>query len=346
MAEDPLASSVMIGAAKTEPLESRSAPPRPQHDFQAELQSSADPNQVLAGWCIQGRPRVTAALADEGSILKLAAQLLCETTYKSFGASATEKHSVELVMLKAAFSHKIGHSKEAALEFRNVAFSPDTPSCWRRRAFAALGWVLAATGDQRACVQSSVIDGMAESSFLDDIDKFALLIASVRIRCEIGDAIGARQDFEKAKRDYSKFTAIPSDCRVNLAEARLHFAEGDLDTAARLWHSQTSSRSPSLMFPTSPEESVSSWLAAFAIGAVVGDLGDFIIEGSRAARHEAANNFAVCALHAGRLDGAVTALEEVLKSFGAPTVMDSVAASNLKTLYELRRTPDALRLIS
>ena len=46
------------------------------------------------------------------------------------------------------------------------------------------------------------------------------------------------------------------------------------------------------------------------------------------------------------LYGAVTALEEVMKSFGAPAVVDSVAACNLKTLYELCRTPEALRLIN
>jgi tetratricopeptide (TPR) repeat protein len=352
MGDNPLSGSMMIGTAatpqhlspvsnKAPTIQSRST----GNDYQAELQRSVDPNKVLAGWCVEGRPRVTAALADEGSILRLAAQLLCETNFKSFGAAVTEKESPEVLMLKAAFNHKIGHSAEAAIEFRSIAQSPSTPSRWKRRAYAALGWVLAFANDYRSSIRSVSKDGLCDPG-LDEYDRFSLLIASARIRSEVGDPQGARAELMKAKETYANFATLTADARVPLAEARVCFSEGDIDNAAKLWHSQTPSKPTSVLFPPHPEENVSSWLAAFAIAAIVGDLGDFIVEGSRWARHEAANNFAVCALHAGRLDGAITALEEVMKSFGAPTVVDSVAACNLKTLYELCRTPESMRLIN
>lgn len=247
-------------------------------------------------------------------------------------------------MLKAAFLHKTGHSAEAVTEFHAISRAADIPSHWKRRSYAALGWVLASLGDYRSSLQCSIEEGAKDPS-LSDYDIFCLLVFGTRLRSEIGDSIGARNDINLAKEKYSNFAKLPGDCRIPLAEARAYFSEGNIDTAAKFWHTQALSKASPMLFPSLPEEVVSSWLAAFAISAVVGDLGDFIVDGSRWARHEAANNFAVCALHAGRLDGAVTALEEVMKSFGAPAVVDSVAASNLKTLYELCRTPDHLRLL-
>ena len=47
---------------------------------------------------------------------------------------------------------------------------------------------------------------------------------------------------------------------------------------------QCSSTSSRMVFPQPPVESVASWLTAFAINAVVGDLGDFIVEGSGVGR--------------------------------------------------------------
>ena len=336
---DPLSASGAIDQPRRSSLDARNS----QSDFQAELQNANDPNQLLAAWCFEGRPRITAALADEGSLLKLAAQLLCETTSKTFGASAIDKDSVEVHMLRAAFAHKIGHFKEAEAEFRDIAISPDTPIIWKRRAYVALGWVLVSQGDFRGCARSALSDGLNDI-MLEAIDKYALLVAASRIRAEMGDPGGARKDIEAAKK--FEFVNLPGDCRLTLAEAKVCFGEGDLDSAAKLWHFQTPAKSPLHTFPPSPNESISSWLCAFAVSVIVGDLGDFIIEGSRWARHEAANNFAVCALHAGRLDGAVVALEDVIRSFGAPAMVDSVAACNLKTLYELCRTPENARLVT
>ena len=312
-----------------------------QSDFATELKQAQDPDILLVRWCLEGRPRVTAALAEEGSVVRLAAQLLSETTHKSYGAASAP--TVEIAILKAAFMHKLGYSMDSLVEFRKIALNPDISSHWRRRAYVAIGWILLSLGDFRGCTRNSIDEGLKES--LSDEDKYALLIASSRLKAELGDSVGARRDLETAKVKYPHLTTSRFDARLTLAEARVCFSEGDLHNAAKCWNDQTMIQSSTISFPSIPQESVASYLAAFAVAAVVGDLGDFIIEGSRAARHEAANNFSVCALHAGRLDGAVAALEEVMKSFGAPGVFDSVAAGNLKTLYELCRTPEHARIV-
>jgi hypothetical protein len=46
--------------------------------FEDELKQAHDPNLLLVRWCLEGRPRITAALAEEGSLVRLAAQLLSE----------------------------------------------------------------------------------------------------------------------------------------------------------------------------------------------------------------------------------------------------------------------------
>ena len=314
-----------------------------QNDFQAELKQAQDPDSLLVRWCLEGRPRVTAALAEEGSIVRLSAQLLSETTHKSFGASA--EPSIELSMLKAAFLHKIGQSAESAVEFRRIAVSGDLSARWKRRAYVSLGWVLAAMGDFRACIASSVHDGLADPH-VDEENKFALLLAGSRLYAEIGDVTGARELLKNACVKFPQFVENSQDCRVQLAEARVCFFEGRIDDAAGLWYSLTTMQTPTEFRVEGVNESSSSWLAAFAISAVVGDLGGPVLIGSRHAKHEAANNFAVCNLHIGRLDGAIAALEDVMRSFGAPGVVDGVTAGNLRTLYELCRTPEHSRLVS
>lgn len=308
--------------------------------FEQELQGSHDQDSLLARWCLEGRPRVTAALAEDGGIVRGAA-LLLGSSNEPAKLWFVDAESVEALALKAAFEFRVGRTESARTRFRALAKGAKT-SAWRRRAYAALAWGLVANKEYECAVRSALVVGMED---VEEEDRFGLLVVSARIKVEIGDVAGARRDFVRAETEFAKYAKVKGDARMALTEARIFFAEGDITNAAAKWHRQCVISTARSVFPPTPVESAASSLTAFAVGAVIGDLGDFIIEGSRWARHESANNFAVCALNIGRLDDAVAALEDVMKSFGYPTVVDGVAAGNLKTLYELCRTPDAQRLI-
>jgi hypothetical protein len=185
---------------------------------------------------------------------------------------------------------------------------------------------------------------------------------------EIGDVTNARRELELARAIPSPTTMTttstdhplqqhqpddnvitPGDIDVSfaLAEAYVIFSEGNFEEAARRWN--VLARQECVIadddFFVPQEETLDSFLAACVVSVLVGDVGDVIVAGSRAARHEAANNYAICSLLNGSLDSAVTELEDVLKVFGAPHVVDPATATNLRTLYDLQRKPENARLI-
>lgn len=263
--------------------------------FEAELKESHDPNTLLVRWCLEGKPRVCADLAEINSTVRLAAQLLCEPSIPA-NTLKQDAERAEVALIYSAFLYKTGKPEEAIALMENELTSGNLSSAWKRRSYATLGWMLANIGDYRAALQCCAVRGMNDDSLLMQ-DKFALLLATSRLRTEMGDVIGARRDFEHAKR-LNITSSDANDARLSLNEARVCFAEGNITQASKLWLAQCNAP-PSVGNINQFGEPLTCWFASFAIAAVVGDLGDSIQQGSRQAKHEAANNYAVCCLQNG-----------------------------------------------
>lgn len=259
----------------------------PEKTFAQELKQADDQDQLLVRWCLEGKPRVTADLAPPNSTLWLAAMLLCDLPM-----SFPDKESTpERTLLHAAFLFKSNKPRQAVdlvQQLLLVRREDGLSASWRRRARACLGWMLASLGDYTGSVYNLELglDGLGEE------DRACLWFASSKLKAELGDVVGSRRDWQQA----SRLAAGDGDARRALGEARLCFAEGKFEQALGMWLLQCNVANVSSS-NANFKEPIVLWFAAFAISVVVGDLGDVVLAGSRQAKHEAANNYAVCALH-------------------------------------------------
>jgi tetratricopeptide (TPR) repeat protein len=254
----------------------------------------------------------------------------------------------ELVALKAAFLARSGEIYGAARELRESSDVLQSGP-WARRFACAAASLMARDGDRRSAMHFCRRN---VARFTGD-DLAAALLHSTRLHCELGHLSAAVRDLEKACESLpGSAEGQSSNAAVLLAQARVLFAQGNTAQAAAKWQAVLDLASSPLHAHGSAQHSRhgalqqehdDSQLCALALASVVGDLGDAIAPGSRLARMEAVNNLAVCALSDLRLDDAVGLLEAFCKSEGLDKV-DGIIASNLRTLYDLARTPDASRL--
>jgi hypothetical protein len=315
-----------------------------------ELKSSTkSPHVLLARWCVEGRAHAALSLAQEGSIVALVAQVL--STSARITTIATNEISERLI-LKACAMAKSGDRKTAGREFRAIyeieKQRPQPNMNWMRRSILAAAHLASTDGDFRSCATLCDVA-------LTTCPSRQTHIAVSRLLAELGDVTTARRELEIARKLPSintTTTPIESentdiDVSFYLAEAYVLFSEGNFNEAARLW--DIFAKQECIIadddFYVPPGDTLDSFLVTCVISVIVGDVGDVILAGSRTARHEAANNYAICSLLNGSLDSAVNVLEDVLKVFGAPHVFDPATATNLRTLYDLQRRLDSERLL-
>ena len=359
MADDPLRGGGSIASASVaapSPTSAGGSFSYTTHVLRAELDAARDPTGLLARWCVEGRARATLQLVQEGTTLHAAAHVLASTAVASGAAllrGLTDQSVVaERSALRACSLVRAGDRKAAAREFRALAESAGSEA-WRRRSVLAAAHLAATEGEFR------IARSLCERAVVDFPSSREVRLAGARIVAEQGDVGLARKWLEEAKQQLAQrgghgrgHGGEDDDVSFELAEAFVLYASGAPEQveAARVVWERLAAAEPvvsddEFWIPPGSGETTSSFLATFVVSVVVGDVGEPVSRGSRWARHEAANNLAVCHLFRGELDKAVSVLEETLRAFGAPNVVDPIPSANLRSLYDLRRTPESERVV-
>ena len=216
--------------------------------------------------------------------------------------------------------------------------------CWARRAACAAALLMARDGDRRTAL---LICRRNLERFHNE-ELLAALVHSARMYAQVGKVDEAKLCIGRAHELFSQlsYSGKGSDVRCELAQASVWFAESNFDQAASIWQAVLASAAPALVEAEEAflPESEESFICSLAVASVAGNLGDYVARGSRLARLEAGNNLAVCLLNNNELDRAVKVLEDLCRSEVDPSCIDGIAASNLRTLYDLARVPESLRL--
>jgi len=302
---------------------------------------------LLLALCNNARQAYELSGVSVDSPTKIAAALLLGSTSLKLAPALVNDDAPELCALKTAVQARNGDVVLAARDFAimSSALVARGQTAWARRMACASASLMARDGDRATAL---LYCSRAASTFIGD-ELLGSLVFSARLRAEMGQLHAAERDLALADALFRQLDVAGKelDVRVQLARARVCMAQGKLEQASAVY-GQVLSDAPATKEEETrctSGESEESRLCAVAVASVTGYLGDFVMRGSRLARLEAANNRAVCALQLGQLDTAAQALESVCRADSRDVnAVDGIVASNLRTLYDLARTPEPARV--